>query len=97
MKYMIFIFVLFLTLAAKAETIIIPVQDLLFDVPNFKAPTKGFNSVLDNQNFIDDVSKPNKNNKIQKRKLINMVHELYPEAESIHIWNGSFIIKLPEN
>jgi hypothetical protein len=82
---------------AKAETIIIPVQDLLIEIPNFKAPTYGFNAGLNGQYTVTDIPKTKRDRKAQEKKLINMVYDIYPDAESVRIWNGTFIIKLPGN
>ena len=82
---------------AKAETIIIPVQDLLIEIPNFKAPTYDFNAGLNGQYTVTEIPKTKRDRKAQEKKLINMVYDIYPDAESVRIWNGTFIIKLPGN
>ena len=82
---------------AKAETLIIPVQDLLIEVPNFQAPTYGFNAGLNGQYTVTEILKTKRDRKAQEKKLINVVYDIYPDAESVRIWNGTFIIKLPGN
>lgn len=88
---------LFITASACAETIIIPVQDLIFEVPNFtNAPDFNFNAAL-NGNFVPDSPRKmdRKTKKELERKLIDFLWEQYPDAESIRIWNGTLIIRIP--
>lgn len=80
----------------RAETLIIPVSDLLLDVPNFKAPTYDFNAGLNGEYAISEIPKTKREKKERERKLINMVYDIYPDAISVRIWNGNFIIKLPD-
>lgn len=95
MKIILLALFLFISVPAKAETLIVPIQDLLFDVPNFKAPTYGFNAGLNGQYTVTEIPKSKRDRKAQEKKLINMVYDIYPDAESVRIWNGTFIIKLP--
>ena len=57
MKKLLLILCLLFTPAAKAETIILPVQDLLYIIPNFKAPKFNFNAALQYSNIIGDLKK----------------------------------------
>lgn len=95
MKIILLALFLFISVPAKAETLIVPIQDLLFDVPNFEAPTYGFNAGLNGQYTVTEIPKSKRDRKAQEKKLINMVYDIYPDAESVRIWNGMFIIKLP--
>lgn len=86
---------LFITASACAETIIIPVQDLIFEVPNFtNAPDFDFNAAL-NGNFVPDSPRKmdRKARRELERKLIDFMWDEYPDAQSIRIWNGNLIIK----
>lgn len=82
---------------AKGETIVIPVQDLLFQIPQFtNAPEFDLNAAL-NGSFVPETPKrvDRKTAKQMEKKLINMLWDEYPDAQSIRIWNGSVIIRLP--
>ena len=94
MKTFLISVVLFFTPLAKAETLIIPVQDLLIEIPNFQAPTYGFNAGLNGQYTVTEIPKTKRDRKAQEKKLINMIYDIYPDAESVRIWNGTFMIKL---
>lgn len=94
MKTFLISVVLFFTPLAKAETLIIPVQDLLIEIPNFQAPTYSFNAGLNGQYTVTEIPKTKRDRKAQEKKLINMIYDIYPDAESVRIWNGTFIIKL---
>lgn len=88
---------LLLTASASAETIIIPVQDLMFEVPNFtNAPKFQLGAAL-NGNFVPET--PKRMNRKTKRelekKLINIMWDEYPDAQSIRIWNGNMIVRMP--
>lgn len=88
---------LLLTASASAETIIIPVQDLMFEVPNFtNAPKFQLGAAL-NGNFVPET--PKRMNRKTKRelekKLINIMWDQYPDAQSIRIWNGNMIVRMP--
>lgn len=97
MKILAIILCLFFTSLAKAETLIIPVRDLLIEIPNFQAPTYGFNAGLNGQYTVTEIPKTKRDRKAQEKKLINIVYDIYPDAESVRIWNGTFIVKLPGN
>ena len=96
MKLLAVIFCLLFVPLAKAETIIIPVQDLLIEIPNFEAPKYGFNAGLNGQYTVTEIPKSKRDRKAMEKKLINMVYDIYPDAQSVRIWNETFIIKLEE-
>jgi hypothetical protein len=79
---------------AKAETIMIPVQDLLYEIPNFEAPKFNFNAALEYSNIIGDLKKSKRERKEAENKLINLLYELYPDATSIKIYRGTLIIRI---
>lgn len=84
------------TPSAEGETIILPVQDLLFDIPNFtNAPKFSLNEGL-NGNFIPENPKKmdRKTKKELEKKLIDILWDEYPDAQSIRIWHGNVIIKV---
>ena len=88
---------MFITASASAGTIIIPVQDLMFEIPNFtNAPNFNLNQAL-NGNFVPETPKKidRKTRKELERKLIDLMWEEYPDAESIRIWNGNMIVRMP--
>jgi hypothetical protein len=92
MKKLLLALVLLFATPAKAETVIIPVQDLLIEIPNFEAPKYGFNAGLNGQYTVTDIPKNKRERKAMEKKLINLAYEIYPDAKSIRIWNGTFII-----
>ena len=88
---------LLLTASASAETIIIPVQDLMFEVPNFtNAPKFELGAAL-NGNFVPETPKrmDRKTKRELEKKLISMMWDEYPDAQSIRIWNGNMIVRMP--
>jgi hypothetical protein len=90
-----FLLSLFIAASASAQTIIMPVQDLLFDVPNFTAPSFSFNAASTGNYRISDIPKETRiSRKEQERKLIDFLWEQYPEAQLIRIFRGTVIIKL---
>lgn len=96
MKIIALLLTFLISSSVKAETLIIPIQDLLIDVPNFEAPTYGFNAGLNGQYTVNEIPKSKRDRKAQEKKLINMVYDIYPDAESVRIWNGLFVIKLSD-
>ena len=89
---------LMLTASASAETLVMPVHDLLFEIPNFtNAPEFDLNAAL-RGSFVPQTPKrlDRQTRRQQERRLINMLWEEYPYAKSIRIWNGSVIIRLPD-
>lgn len=96
MKKLLLILCLLFTPAAKAETIILPVQDLLYIIPNFKAPKFNFNAALQYSNIIGDLKKTKREKKEAENKLIDLMYELYPDASSIKIWRANLIIRIDE-
>jgi hypothetical protein len=88
---------LLLTASASAETIIIPVQDLMFEVPNFtNAPKFELGAAL-NGNFVPETPQrmDRKSKRELEKKLINIMWDQYPDAQSIRIWNGNMIVRMP--
>jgi len=89
MKKLLLIIVLFLNTIAKAETLIIPVQDLIFEVPNFEAPK--FNLGFPEQKEL----KVKEKQKLKMQdKLVKTIRVTYPNAKNIIIFNGNLIITL---
>jgi hypothetical protein len=92
-----FLLSLFITAGAAADTLIIPVQDLLFEVPNFtNAPRFNLGAAL---NGAIDIESPKKMDRKSRKKLesnlIDMMWDEYPDAISIRIWHGSLIVRMP--
>lgn len=90
-----FILSLLLTASASAETIILPVQDLLHEIPNFTAPDFSLNSALNGQATPGNPPKSVRESKRDmERKLINLMWDQYPNAQSIRIWRGNLIVRI---
>ena len=92
-----FIAALFIAASASAETIIIPVHDLMFEVPNFtNAPKFELGAAL-NGNFVPETPKrmDRKTKRELEKKLISIMWDEYPDAQSIRIWNGNMIVRMP--
>lgn len=89
---------LVLASSAMATTIVVPVQDLLFEIPQFNgAPQFGLNEALNGQWSPENPRKTDRKTKRElEQKLINLMWEEYPDALSIRIWRGNLIIKLEE-
>lgn len=95
MKYFIFLLVcLSLTCSVRAETIILPIQDLLYEIPNYESPTFNLGSASNGEYRISDIKKTKRNKKQIEKKLIDIIYQEYPDAKSIKIINGNFIIIL---
>ena len=94
----IFSILLSLCIAAtvNAETIILPVRDLLFEVPSFtNAPRFNLGEALEGQWTPENPKRVDRKTQKQiENKLIDMMWEEYPDAKSIRIWKGTLIIKL---
>ena len=92
-----FLLSLMLTGSACAETLVIPVQDLLCDIPQFtNAPRFNLGGALQGQWTPETPKRTDRPTQRQlEKKLINMLWNEYPDAESIRIWHGSVIIRLP--
>ena len=99
MKLAALILSLALAMPVMGTTIVVPVSDLLFEVPQFdNAPRFNLNQAL-NGNWTPESPKK-KDRKTQKeleKKLIDFMWDEYPDAESIRIWRGNLIIKLPKD
>jgi uncharacterized protein YcfL len=95
---MIKLIILFITLlissASHSETLIIPIQDLLFEVPNFDAPKFNINQAVNGQYDVKLPEKQKRSTKNIEKKMIRLAYDIYPDAQSIRIFNGNFIIKL---
>ena len=90
-----FIFSLLLTATpVKAETIIFSVEDLLFEHPNYIAPSFSLTSPLEGRVEIgrDSVSERKTRKEVEK-SLLNLLWEEWPDAESIRIWRGNVIVR----
>ena len=86
---------LLLTASASAETMIFPVQDLLLEHPNFTAPDFSLNSALNGQATPGNPPKSVRESKREmERKLIDLMWDEYPNAQSIRIWRGNLIVRI---
>jgi hypothetical protein len=91
MKSLLLSIFLFFTTTVNAETIILPVQDLLLEVPNYEAPSYGFNAGLNGRYTVTEIPK-SKREKNMNKKLIDLAWDIYPDAVSIRMFRGNLII-----
>ena len=91
MKSLLLSIFLFFTTTVNAETIILPVQDLLLEVPNYEAPSYGFNAGLNGRYTVTEIPK-SKREKNMNKKLIDLAWDIYPDAASIRMFRGNLII-----
>lgn len=83
--------------SARAETIIIPIQDLIYEIPNFTSPKIDLNSILNGQAInIENPPKTKRERREIERKLRNIIYEFCPNVENITFWNGQAIIKFSD-
>lgn len=84
------------TPAVAAETVVIPIQDLLMTIPNFdNAPDFNLNESLNGGMPIGNSTKEKRESrKERERRLIELLQEMYPDAK-IRIWNGNLIVRIP--
>jgi hypothetical protein len=93
-----FILALFLTTSACAETIILPVQDLLFEHQNYLSPKFNLGSALHGRVEVGQPPKMNrKTRKELENALIYLLEDEYPDLQSLRIWQGNVIIQLKDN
>ena len=90
------ILALLITTTSFSQTLIIPVADLLMEIPQFRnSPQFNLNGALIGEL---PVGNSTKQERVQKRQietqLIQFMWVQYPEAKSITIWNKNLIIKL---
>jgi len=86
---------LFIAASASAETYIIPVQDLLYEIPNFAGPEIDLNSILNNGTInITNPPKTKRERKEYEKKLKEIIMDVCPNVESVKFWNGNAIIKV---
>jgi hypothetical protein len=79
----------------KAETYIIPVQDLLYEIPNFAAPEIDLNSIFNNGTInITNPPKTKREIKEYEKKLKEIIMAVCPNVESVKFWKGNAIIKV---
>ena len=79
-------------------TIIVPVQDILMEIPNFQnAPDFNFwNGMNGGMPVNENTTQGRKTRAQREQELIDLIYELYPDAISIRIWRGNVIIRLPD-
>ena len=71
---------------------IIPIQDILFLVPDFDdAPDFDLNAGITQGRFIGD-KKPVKISKDKEKELLALLQEFFPDSK-LKIWNGNLIVK----
>jgi hypothetical protein len=82
----------------EAKMIIVPIQDIMMEIPNFtNAPSFNLNNGLFGGNPIGNVGASGRKTKKEREKeLIDLLEAMYPEALSIRIYGGNVIIRLPD-
>lgn len=81
-----------LTSDANAETKIIPIQDLLFLVPNFDNPPKFLlNNAVNGSGNIISQNNQKRITKTQEKELLGILEEYFPDAK-LSIWKGNLIV-----
>jgi len=82
---------------SRAETLVIPVQDILMEIPNFgNAPNFNLMDGMYGGSPIGNAGQQGRKTKREReQELIDLIHDLYPDAISIRIWRGNVIIRLP--
>lgn len=88
---------LFITATANAETIMLPVKDLLHDVPNFVTDHRFSISETLRGGFVPpEIPRGSrKTRREMEAELIDLMWEMHPDAESIRIWRGTLIVRFP--
>jgi hypothetical protein len=97
-KFIPYIFALLLMLPkqAPAQILVIPVEDLLMTIPDFNnAPNYNFWNGMNGQQppMGNSSRQPRLNN---EEELLNLAWDIFPQAETIKIWNKKLIIKLKD-
>lgn len=79
-------------------TLIVPVQDILMEIPNFQnAPDFNFwNGMNGGMPVNENTAQGRKTRKEREQELIDLIYDLYPDAISIRIWRGNVLIRLPD-
>jgi hypothetical protein len=88
---------LFTPAAFAAETIVIPVQDMLFVCPDWDdAPDFNLNSSLNGRDFIGEKKRSNKTKSRRdvERELVSLIEALYPTAK-VRIVGDNLVIRIP--
>jgi hypothetical protein len=78
------------------QTYIIPIDDLLMEIPYFSnAPEYNFNDGMQGNLPVGTHTKqPRK--KIPEQEILDLAWTLYPNAENIRVWNKKLIIKFKD-
>ena len=94
--YIFAIILIFLPRPTMGETLIIPIDDLLMEIPYFSnAPEYNFNNGMQGNLPVGTHTKqPRK--KIPEQEILDLAWMLYPNAENIQVWNKKLIIKFKD-
>ena len=96
--YLFFALVFITPVAGKPQTLVVDVSDLLMQAPHFtNAPefslwggVQGGMPVGDSSPYERLMTKAER-----EREMLDLMWSLYPTADSITIWRGKLIIRLP--
>lgn len=93
-----FLLLVFVTpVMGKTQTLVVDVRDLLMEVPQFNnAPDfnfwNGMNGGLPPSN---STRQPRTTRAEREAAMVDLMWTVYPNAQSITIWQGKLIIRLP--
>jgi len=87
---------LFIPRPSLGQTLIIPVDDLLMEIPNFSnAPEYNFNNGMQGNLPVGTHTKqPRK--KVSEQEILDLAWSIFPTAENIKVWNCKIIIKFKD-
>ena len=87
---------IFLPRPTMGETFIIPIDDILMEIPYFtNAPDFNLNNGMQGHLPVGNSTKqPRK--KIPEQEILDLAWMLYPNAENIQVWNKKLIIKFKD-
>jgi len=94
-----YIFALLLFFAphnAPAQTLVLRVEDLLMEVPQFtNSPDFSIWGGMNGGMPVGDSARqPRKTRSEREAELLDLAWSIFPSADSIVIWNGKLIVKL---
>jgi hypothetical protein len=96
-KFIPYIFALLLLMPkqAPAQILILPVEDLLMTIPDFNnAPNYNFWNGMNGQ--LPPANSTRQPRLKNEEELLNLAWDIFPQAETIKIWNKKLIIKLKD-
>jgi hypothetical protein len=78
---------------ASSQVKIIPIQDILFLIPDFdNAPDFNLNQGITQSGSFIGSKKPIKLTKEKEKELLELLKEFFPNSK-LKIWNGNLVVK----